>query len=51
VNTDVLAWVLARVTRKPLAELMRERYWSKLGVEQDAYFTVDSMGTEFAGGG
>jgi CubicO group peptidase (beta-lactamase class C family) len=30
---------------------MRERFWSKLGVEQDAYFTVDSAGIEFAGGG
>ncbi len=51
INTDVLAWVMSRVTGKPLSELLRERFWSKLGVEQDAYFTVDSIGTEFAGGG
>jgi CubicO group peptidase (beta-lactamase class C family) len=51
VNTDALAWVLARVTGKPLTELLRERIWSRLGVEQDAYFTVDIAGTEFAGGG
>ena len=25
--------------------------WSQLGMEQDAYFTVDSVGNEFAGGG
>ncbi len=50
-NTDALAWVLARVTGKPLSNLMAERFWSKLGVEQDAYFSVDSAGTEFAGGG
>ena len=30
---------------------MRERFWSKLGVDEDAYFTVDPDGTEFAGGG
>jgi CubicO group peptidase (beta-lactamase class C family) len=30
---------------------MYERIWSLLGVEQDAYFTVDSTGVEFAGGG
>jgi CubicO group peptidase (beta-lactamase class C family) len=51
VNTDVLAWVLARVSGKSISELMRERFWSRLGVEQDAYFTVDPIGTEFAGGG
>ncbi len=51
VNTDALAWVISRVTRKSLSELLRERLWSRLGVEQDAYFTVDPVGTEFAGGG
>jgi CubicO group peptidase (beta-lactamase class C family) len=51
VNTDALAWVISRVTKKSLSELLRERFWSRLGVEQDAYFTVDPAGTEFAGGG
>lgn len=51
INTDALAWVMARVTGKPVSELLRERFWSKLGVEQDAYFLVDPTGTEFAGGG
>ena len=36
VNTDALGWVISRVTGKPLAELVRERFWSRLGVEQDA---------------
>jgi len=51
VNTDVLGWVMARVTGKPVSELVRERFWSRLGMEQDGYFTVDSIGTEFSGGG
>ena len=51
VSTDALAWLMSRVTGKSLGELLRERIWSKLGVEQDAYFTVDSSGTEWAGGG
>jgi CubicO group peptidase (beta-lactamase class C family) len=51
VNTDTLGWVMRRVTGKTMCELLRERLWSKLGVEQDAYFTVDSAGVEFAGGG
>ena len=30
---------------------MFDYLWSKLGVEQDAYFTIDTTGVEFAGGG
>jgi CubicO group peptidase (beta-lactamase class C family) len=50
-NTDMLGWVLRRVTGQPLSELLRDRIFSKLGAEQDAYFLVDSTGVEFAGGG
>lgn len=51
VNTDVLGWVIARVTGRNVAQLLSERIWSRMGSEQDAYFTVDSIGTPFAGGG
>ena len=51
VNTDVLGWVLRRVTGVPLGELLQQRIWSQLGAEQDGYLMVDSTGTEFAGGG
>jgi CubicO group peptidase (beta-lactamase class C family) len=51
VNTDTLAWVLRRVTGRSLSELLQERLWSRLGVEEDAYFSVDQTGVEFAGGG
>jgi CubicO group peptidase (beta-lactamase class C family) len=51
VNTDVLGWIIARVTGRNVAQLLSERIWSRLGAEQDAYFTVDSIGTPFAGGG
>lgn len=51
VNTDVLGWIIARATGRNVAQLLSERIWSRLGVEQDAYFTVDSIGTPFAGGG
>jgi len=51
VNTDVLGWVIARVTGRNVAQLLSERIWSRLGAEQDAYMTVDSIGTPFAGGG
>ncbi|HEY4065701.1 MAG TPA: serine hydrolase [Burkholderiaceae bacterium] len=51
VNTDVLAWIMRRLTRRTLAQLVQERVWAKLGAEQDGFFVVDSEGTEYAGGG
>lgn len=51
INTDVLGWIIARATGRNVAQLLSERIWSRLGAEQDAYFTVDSIGTPFAGGG
>ncbi|MBM3392274.1 MAG: serine hydrolase [Betaproteobacteria bacterium] len=51
VNTDALGWVIRRVTGKSIGENLQERIWSKLGAEQDAYFTIDTVGNEFAGGG
>jgi CubicO group peptidase (beta-lactamase class C family) len=51
VNTDALGWVIRRVTGKSIGQNLSEMIWSQLGMEQDAYFTVDSVGNEFAGGG
>jgi CubicO group peptidase (beta-lactamase class C family) len=51
VNSDALGWVIARVSGRSVAELLSQRIWRRLGAEQDAYMTVDSTGTPFAGGG
>ncbi len=51
VNSDALGWVIRRVTGKSISENLSERVWRKLGMEQDAYFSVDTVGNEFAGGG
>ncbi|WP_318764144.1 serine hydrolase domain-containing protein [Aminobacter niigataensis] len=51
INTDALGWIIARITGQSVAQFMSERIWSKMGAEQDAYYTVDSTGTSFAGGG
>ena len=51
VNSDALGWIIARATGRNVAELLSERIWSRIGAEQDAYITVDSTGTPFAGGG
>jgi len=51
VNSDALGWVIRRVTGKSVGQNLAERIWTRLGMEQDAYFAVDSVGNEFAGGG
>lgn len=51
INTDVLAWVVARVTGTSFPEALSSRIWSQIGAERDGYFTVDAIGTPFAGGG
>jgi CubicO group peptidase (beta-lactamase class C family) len=50
-NTEVLGWVLARATGKPVHQLLTERLWAPLGLSGDADILVDSAGTPFAGGG
>ncbi|MGJ7524580.1 serine hydrolase domain-containing protein [Variovorax sp. GB1P17] len=51
VNTDVLGWLISRAAGQPLAQVLGERIWSRLGAEQDAAFAVDGQGADFAGGG
>jgi len=51
VSTDVLGWLIRRVTGQSLGEVLSQRLWRPLGCEQDASMLVDSEGTEFAGGG
>jgi CubicO group peptidase (beta-lactamase class C family) len=51
VNTDALGWVIHRVTGKAVGENLSERIWQPIGAEQDAYFTIDTAGIEFAGAG
>lgn len=51
VNADTLGWLIARTTRESVADLLSERIWSRIGTEREAFYTVDSIGTPFAGGG
>lgn len=50
-NAEVLAWIIKRASGLSMADLLSQRIWSKLGAEHDAYFMVDSIGTESGGGG
>ncbi|WP_426398555.1 serine hydrolase domain-containing protein [Ralstonia sp. R-29] len=51
VNAEVLAWIVRRASNKSLAALLSERIWQPMGAQDDAYFQVDSIGTESGGGG
>ncbi|MEM1113864.1 MAG: serine hydrolase [Pseudomonadota bacterium] len=51
VNTDVLAWVIARASGKDFVQHLSERIWKPLGMEQEADMMVDSVGTPLAAGG
>ncbi len=50
-NSDVIGWLIRRVTGKPAEVILSEGIWSRLGAEQDAYLHVDPAGTAFAAGG
>jgi CubicO group peptidase (beta-lactamase class C family) len=45
INTEVVGWLIARVTRTSAHEVLRQRIWSALGAEDDAHLQVDSVGT------
>jgi CubicO group peptidase (beta-lactamase class C family) len=51
IDTHILAMLLRAVTGKDMAALMEETLWSKLGVEDDAYYVTDGYGVAFALGG
>src|SRR5699024_11067278 len=51
VNADALGWIISKVTGESVNEMLSERIWSKLGMEQSAYYQVDGKGVPYAGGG
>ncbi|KAA0892861.1 serine hydrolase [Pusillimonas sp. ANT_WB101] len=51
INADALGWLIARATGHSVAEVLAERIWSRIGTDREAFYTVDSIGTPFAGGG
>lgn len=51
VNTEVLGWVISRVTGKSIADLLSELIWIPLGAHFDGYYNIDPSGIAFAGGG
>jgi CubicO group peptidase (beta-lactamase class C family) len=50
-NTEVLGWLIARVTGKRPEVVLQERIWSRLGAEADAFIALDPSGAAVASGG
>jgi CubicO group peptidase (beta-lactamase class C family) len=46
VDTEVMGWLVQRVTGKSFADLMSERIWSKIGAQDDGYVWVDPIGSQ-----
>jgi CubicO group peptidase (beta-lactamase class C family) len=46
VDTEVIGWLLQRVTDKSYATLLSERIWSRMGAQDDAYVWVDPIGSQ-----
>ena len=51
VHSEVLGWIVSRVTGKHFADLLSERIWTQLGMEEDAYVMLDAVGTPLQGAG
>lgn len=51
INTDALAWVIARASGKDFIQHLSERIWKPLGMDQEADMMIDSLGTPFSAGG
>ena len=51
INADALGWIVARTTGKSVDSVFSEWIWQRIGAERDGFYSVDSIGTPFAGGG
>lgn len=50
-NTDMLGWILERASGSTVAELLARHIWQPMGMEHDAYITVDRYGAARTAGG
>ncbi len=50
-NSDLLGWVLERVSGESLAQLTSRHLWQPMGAEKNAYITVDRKGAPRTAGG
>jgi len=50
-NTDLLGWIIERISGRRYADLMSEQLWQPMGAAQNAYITVDRLGAPRTAGG
>ncbi len=50
-NTDLLGWILERVSGLDFATLLSREIWQPMGAETDAYITLDRLGAPQTDGG
>jgi CubicO group peptidase (beta-lactamase class C family) len=50
-NTEVLGWLIARVTGQRPEVVLQERIWSRLGAESAAFIALDPSGAAVSSGG
>lgn len=50
-NSDVLGWLIARISGLPYDRFIQQHIWSKLGAEHDAYTVIDRAYMGIATGG
>ncbi|HET6925678.1 MAG TPA: serine hydrolase [Hyphomicrobiaceae bacterium] len=50
-NTDLLGWIIERVSGRRYADLMSELLWQPMGAAANAYITVDRLGAPRTAGG
>ncbi len=50
-NTEVLGWLIRRVTGQRFEQVLSDRLWRPLGMEHDGYMQVDTSGAPLVSGG
>jgi CubicO group peptidase (beta-lactamase class C family) len=48
VDTEVIGWLMQRVSNKSYAQLLSQRIWEPLAAQEDAYVWVDPTGTQLS---
>ena len=51
INTEVMGWIISRVTNMCVTELISKKIWIPMGASTDGLFLLDSAGKAQAGGG
>ena len=50
-NTDLLGWIIERLSNRRYADLVSELLWKPIGARRSAYITVDRLGAPRCAGG